>query len=146
LLLAGLFALLATATALATFSSGSYKGKTSQGYALKFKVFQHQFVDLHTRDASMVTGLTYTVKMTCTDGDMFVAKRGPFNDIVVKNGKYSTTFATADGSNSTVLTGSLSGKHASGRIKFKLIYNTASQLDPAGTVFCTANVTWTAKH
>jgi hypothetical protein len=146
LLLAGLFALLATGTALATFSSGIYKGKTSQGYALKFKVLQHQFVDIHTRDASVVTGLTFTGKMTCTDGDMFVEKRGPFNDIVVKNGKYSTTFANADGSSSTVLTGSLSKKHASGRIKRKVIFNTAGQLDPAGTVFCTANFSWTAKH
>jgi hypothetical protein len=123
-------ALLVPATALATFVSGTYKGKTSQSGPVSFKATQ-----------SKLSKFRIGVVWKCTDGDRFQsvlptsATYFPSQNIV--RGSYNASFTGSRGASKYVNKGTIVNRRANGSFTGTRKYNTNDDLDPNGTVICT---------
>jgi hypothetical protein len=91
------------AAAADSASGVSYKGTTSQGQALTFKV-----------SGGKVVGFKYHIHDTCPDGHILIEEI-TFQPITITGGRFSHTFGPSG--QPTSVSGKISGKHASGSVR-----------------------------
>lgn len=100
---AAAFVSLLFAAAADSASGVSYRGTTSQGKVLTFKV-----------SGGKLVGLKYHINDTCPDGHI-LTEDITFQPITITGGRFSHTFGPAG--QPTSVTGKISGKHASGSVR-----------------------------
>lgn len=146
LALAGL-ALAAPAVA-ATFTTGDYKGKTSQ---VNRNTKKHRKISLHAdATTNQVTDIKFVETGTCNDGSRTEGSQGTGgNNLyadVDSNGHFSLVAKSTTGATKLTMSGDLSGDQASGTFTVKSRFNGSGNPDPHGGVRCTSGtVTWSAK-
>ena len=133
LTLAAVLGAIATAQA---FKAGSYAGKTQSEKAVSFSASKTE-----------VTAFKIKVQYGCTDFDTFWTREKSFPALKVgEEGKFSARFTNADGSYTSKVRGTLTGKTAKGNFLAERTYNGRGKLDPDGDVTCYVHKTkWTAE-
>jgi hypothetical protein len=141
-LIMGLLAALAV-TSVALAASNTFKGKSKQGLAVSLG-------PLH-RDGTRY--FRYQAKMNCSDGTTFTD--GVISDQVIirRSGRFSDSWSDSRGAFSTSVSGKISGKRASGRLRVKERFSDTpdssgfTPTDPNGAVKCdSGSVKWSAKR
>jgi hypothetical protein len=133
LTLAAVFGAVASAQA---FKTGSYRGETASEKPVRF-----------TASRSEVTAFKIKVQYSCTDFDRFWTREKGFPAVEIgEDGKFSSRFTNSNGSYTSKLKGTLTGKTAKGSFSAKRTYNADGKLDPDGSVACFVRKTkWTAQ-
>jgi hypothetical protein len=118
------------------FKAGDYKGDTQSERRVSFTVSK-----------SEVAAFKIKVRYGCTDFDSFWTREKGFPSVKVgDDGKFSARFTNSDGSYTSKLKGTLTGRTAKGNFSAKRTYNAEGELDPKGKVTCYVRKTkWTAK-
>ena len=100
-----------------------------------------------TASKSEVTAFKIKVQYSCTDFDKFWTREKGFPAVEIgEDGKFSARFTNSNGSYTSKLKGTLTGKTAKGNFSAKRTYNADGKLDPDGNVTCYVRKTkWTAK-
>ena len=132
-LLAALVAALAlVASASASFQTGTYRGKTSQGLSLEFKVIGEKVKRLHFSDIAL-----------CSSG---FGSKGKFANVhgPIVHGRFKVTLKGNDGATTMTITGKLQGRKAGGTIVDQTRLDTSGAPDPSGSVTCSAHLRWAA--
>jgi hypothetical protein len=113
----------------AAVGSGTYKGKDDRKQGVQFKVTK----------AKQLVHFSYSrFKLSCSDGDRVPVKRadsGRSKLTITPSGKFSFTVTYADGDEWTA-SGTIKGKRAKGKIRFKVRFNAEGEPDPNGAVLC----------
>jgi hypothetical protein len=113
----------------AAVGSGTYKGKDDRKQAVQFKV---------TKDKRLVHFSYSRFKLSCSDGDRLPVKRaesGGSRLTITPGGKFSFTVSYDDGDEWTA-SGTIKGRRARGKIRFKVRFDAEGQPDPNGSVVC----------
>jgi hypothetical protein len=122
-----------TASAGGVFRTGAYKGKTAQHLAISF-----------TAGKKAVRGLVFKEHGDCSDGRRSRGSQGPFT-APIKHGSFHYAGTSPSGAAHSHITGTLSGKSASGTVRLDSRFNAAGKPDPKGTLHCTTGVVqWSA--
>ncbi|MEA2397914.1 MAG: hypothetical protein QOK25_1470 [Thermoleophilaceae bacterium] len=128
---------LAAPAAAATFSSGSYGGKTAQGKRISFKA---NFANTD------VTKLKFSETGKCNNGDKSKGNQGPLNATVSSKGKFHITGKSPSGATKLSLNGVISGTKAHGSFTLVTRFTKAGKASASGSVKCaTGKVKWSAK-
>ena len=132
-------ALAGTALAATTVQpSYVYTGKTTQGIAIRLAA---------QKDSAR--WFRYRAKMTCSDGSTFLDDYFS-DDVTVKNNRFSESYSSSRGAVSTKVSGTLSGKAASGTVRIierfsETAVNGVTPLSPTGAIVCDSkSVKWRA--
>jgi|SRR5918999_2598664 opacity protein-like surface antigen len=146
--------LLTAVAAEAVIRNGSYSGKTDRGLPTSFKVTTKK---VNKKKRKYVVNHAIKLHFDCTDGDQFDAlagggarSLGPSPKGVrfrIKNGKFGFTATRNDGAGGYRVQGTIGGKNskASGYAEGVFKFNEQNQLDPNGSITCTAaRQNWTA--
>jgi hypothetical protein len=130
--LTGIAVLCACAPALgaAAIDSGTYKGTTDKGVAVKFKV---------TSSKQLVHFGFGEFKLKCSDGDTAsgaALESGPKKLTITDSGQFVFTVKYKSGLN-WLARGTVKGNKASGSIRVKVRFNkTTNKVDPKGSIKC----------
>jgi len=125
---------LPVAPGLATGSSVTFAGKTSQKRKVSFRAA-----------AKSVQWFSFQTRFVCSGRSGFVT-RARFARIPRHGRRFSATFAASNGAVRTTITGRISGRHASGTIRRRATFNAARKLDRSGRLVCRSSVRWTARR
>jgi hypothetical protein len=140
-----ILALVAAAPALAdvTYSTGDYKGTTSQknGHRKFRKITFHA-----DSVAGEITKMKFVESGTCSDGGPSSGSQKNLHTTVDANGKFVIDAVSKSGATKLHLTGAISGKRAHGQFVLKSRFNShTNKPDKNGSVKCsTGKVTWSA--
>jgi hypothetical protein len=131
-----LFALLGAVATAYAFKPGDYKGQTQWDKPITF-----------TASKAEVTRFKIKVQYGCTDFDSFWTRENGFPALEIgEDGEFSGRFRNADGSYTSRIKGTLTGKNAQGNFSAERTYDAQGNLDPSGKVTCMVHKTkWTAK-
>jgi hypothetical protein len=137
--LAGLLVCAPVASAAAV-SHGTFKGKTERHQPVQFKV---------TR-AGELTGFAFKrVKLRCSDGDRLTLGQvdtGRERLAITDAGKFSFTFSY-DAGDKWSASGTIDGRKAKGKLRFKLRFDEDGNPTPNGPVLCDSGaLRFTAKN
>jgi hypothetical protein len=139
-------ALAVAAPAIAgSFSNGSWKGTTGQKMGPKGHRTHRKISFQADNSASEITKLKLNAQGTCSDkGTSVDNQSGLFADVDA-NGKFTIEGSGPKGGTKFKLTGTISGKKASGTFVIKSRFNKKNQPDPNGSIKCsTGTVKWSA--
>jgi hypothetical protein len=113
----------------AAVKAGTFKGKTDRDQPVQFEV---------TKDRKL-TGFTFRrFELRCSDGDRVPVGRvgsGRSKLTITGSGKFSFTVDYEDGDRWTA-SGTIKGDRASGKLRFKVRFNSEGEPDPDGEVLC----------
>jgi hypothetical protein len=138
---AGLAGLLACAPAAAgAVSAGTYKGKTDRDQPVQFKV---------THEGKL-TGFAFKrLKLRCSDGDTVQLGRvdsGNDTLTITDAGKFSFSVTYDDGDKWTA-SGTIDGRRAKGKLRFRVRFDSDGNPTPDGSVLCDSGTRrFTAKN
>ena len=128
------------AQAVANIDSGKYKGKTSKGNPVTFKVTKGKKLNHFTHKG---------LKMKCSDGDSFHLKKldsGSDKLSILDNGKFGFS-VTYDNGGKWTAKGRIKGRKAKGTLKMTVRFNSNNEADPNGNILCkSGTLKFTAKH
>jgi hypothetical protein len=121
------FALVALAVpAWGAFSSGRYRGKTTQKLPVGFRVAK-----------ARVRSLTFTIDLKCSDGSTSRAIDSGFPSMPVsRSGRFSGNFDDSTGAENVRIAGRLIGKTARGTLRVTERLNARHQDAPKGKTLC----------
>ena len=137
-------ALAAPALADVTYSTGDYKGTTSQ------KNGHHKFrkITFHADSvAGEITKMKFVESGTCSDGGTSSGSQKNLHTTVDANGKFVIdAVSPKTGATKLHLTGAISGNKAHGQFVLKSRFNShTNKADKNGSIKCsTGKVTWSA--
>jgi len=122
----------------ATWKTGVYKGKFSNGSAISFIGAKHSIKSLTTA----------FVRMPCTDGTSIRIRATGFGGFLSVPLNSHGLFNAVSASHRINITGTLSGKKATGTARFLGHLNAQRQFEePNGPITCDSGpLTWSAKH
>ena len=129
LALAGIAGLIACAPAAdAAVRSGTFKGRTDT----------HQPVQFTVTKSKKVTDFAFRgVELNCSDGEYVKLGRIDSDDakLTVKRGKFSFSADYEDGANWRA-NGTILGRRAKGKLRFRVSFTAEGEPDPDGDVVC----------
>jgi hypothetical protein len=122
----------------ATWKNGVYKGKFSDGSSIQFVGANHSIKGLATS----------FVRMPCSDGTAIRARATGFGGFISVPLNSNGLFNALSSSKHINITGTLSGRKASGTAHYLAHLNESRQFDdPNGPITCDSGpLTWSAKH
>ena len=141
--LALMLALAAPAMA-GVFSTGKYKGPTSQ---TNKNTHKKRKISFHA-DATnqQITNMKWVSTGTCSDGGTSIGAQGPLVMDVGAAGKFSLTAKSKLKATTLKVQGSIAGTKASGTFWVKTHFNKKGNPDKNGSIVCsTGTVKWSAK-
>jgi len=136
-------ALAAPALAAVTYSTGDYKGATSQRNG------HHKFrkITFHADSvAGEITKMKFVESGTCSDGGTSSGSQKNLHTTVDSNGKFVVDAVSKSGATKLHLTGTIAGHKAHGQFVLKSRFNShTNRPDKNGSIKCsTGKVTWSA--
>jgi hypothetical protein len=117
---------------------GNHKGKTAQGFVLRFRAGQQS-----------VYNIAFKYRMKCSDGVTFQGRQegyaAPF--YYDEGVRFDRTSRSASGATAIRFRGRISGSKASGKLALAARYDENDNPDPKGSVQCvTGTVKWSTKR
>ena len=128
----------------ASFSSGSYKGKTAQRNG------KHKRRTISFRadgESGEIFGIKFVETGRCSDGTTTIGKQKDLSATVGADGKFSINATSPGGGTRLSLTGTIAGTKASGRFTVKSRFKKrGTKPNKHGKIKCsTGKVKWSAK-
>jgi hypothetical protein len=141
--LALVLALAAAPAIAATFTTGDYKGTTSQKDAAGHK----RKLSFHADATNFkLTKLAFKETGLCNDGKTSFGSQHGLHASIGPKGKFSIDAHTASQATHITVSGTIAGTSASGHFKIITNFNQSGKPDPNGKSHCsTGTVNWSAK-
>jgi len=141
---------IAVAAAIGVAVSLAPSGASGAAKTLRGKTSQGTRVSLGPAGAGG-RKFTYQARLRCSDGTTFTDN--PFWDLVrIRRGRFRVRFLSDRGATKTIVSGTVRGKRASGRLLINERYSATANaqgftpLDPHGTVLCSSgSIRWSAR-
>ena len=117
------------AQAVTNIDSGKYKGKTSKGNPITFRVTHSKKLTHFTHNK---------LKMKCSDGDSFRLSKldsGAKRLSISPTGRFAFTVTYSNGGE-WVAKGRIKGRRAKGTLKMTVRFNSDDKPDPDGNIVC----------
>jgi len=132
--LAAVIAVVAAVSPSFASIAARYAGRTSDKHAISFAV-----------RAKRVLGFSFSSRFRCSDHTSFVA-HATYRAIKLRGKRFSARFTTRYRAVHTRITGTVSGRRATGTIKRRATFNGQRKLDPKGSLVCVSSTRWTARR
>lgn len=130
--LAALVALSLAAVPAIASGGANFAGKTGDGHSVKVRVSNQR------------VAIAFASRFRCSNGSRFVARAG-YRGLKLHGKRFSVKLANRRRSIRTRLTGTISGRSASGTISRRAKFNRARKLDRRGHLTCTSRTSWRAR-